>query len=138
MCFTRQEAQKRNVVLLVLPRETIVRVQREGAHLEQLTEDHRLRIAGEASTLTRALGVGERLDLDYRAVPVTPDDLFVFAKGGQLRDQTAGRVHRDRVAVENKLVVTADGVAIEDRPLVNAGERSDHLQPNARFVQAEW
>jgi serine/threonine protein phosphatase PrpC/predicted Ser/Thr protein kinase len=54
----------------------------EGAHLEQLTEDHRLRIAGEASTLTRALGVGERLDLDYRAVPVAPDDLFVFATDG--------------------------------------------------------
>ena len=54
----------------------------ELAHLEQLTEDHRLRIAGEPSTLTRALGVGERLDLDYRAVPVAPDDLFVFATDG--------------------------------------------------------
>jgi serine/threonine protein phosphatase PrpC/predicted Ser/Thr protein kinase len=54
----------------------------EGAHLEPLTEDHRLRISDETSYLSRALGVSERLELDYRAVPVEPGDLFVFATDG--------------------------------------------------------
>src|ERR1051325_967440 len=42
----------------------------EGANLEQLTEDHRVRVSDETSYLSRALGVSERLELDYRAVPV--------------------------------------------------------------------
>lgn len=54
----------------------------EGACLEQLTEDHRLRISDETSYLSRALGVGERLEIDYRALPVEPGDLFVFATDG--------------------------------------------------------
>jgi serine/threonine protein phosphatase PrpC/predicted Ser/Thr protein kinase len=54
----------------------------EGAHLEQLTEDHRLRISEETSYLSRALGVGERLEIDYRAVPVDRGDVFVFATDG--------------------------------------------------------
>src|SRR5690242_4915291 len=43
---------------------------REGASLEQLTEDHRLVVSDDAAYLSRALGVSERLELDYRAVPV--------------------------------------------------------------------
>jgi serine/threonine protein phosphatase PrpC/predicted Ser/Thr protein kinase len=54
----------------------------EGTRLEQLTEDHRLRISDETSYLSRALGVSERLELDYRAVPVERGDLFVFATDG--------------------------------------------------------
>jgi serine/threonine protein phosphatase PrpC/predicted Ser/Thr protein kinase len=54
----------------------------EGERLEQLTEDHRLRISDETSYLSRALGVSERLELDYRAVPVERGDLFVLATDG--------------------------------------------------------
>jgi len=54
----------------------------ERAHLQQLTEDHRLRISDETSYLSRALGASERLELDYRAIPVEPGDLFVFATDG--------------------------------------------------------
>jgi serine/threonine protein phosphatase PrpC len=53
-----------------------------GAHLEQLTEDHRLRISDETTYLSRALGVSERLEIDYRALPVERGDLFVFATDG--------------------------------------------------------
>jgi serine/threonine protein phosphatase PrpC/predicted Ser/Thr protein kinase len=54
----------------------------EGAHLEQLTEDHRLRIADEATYLSRALGISERLELDYSTVPVERGDVFVFTTDG--------------------------------------------------------
>ena len=46
----------------------------EGAHLEQLTEDHRLRISDETSYLSRALGVDDRLEFDYRDLPVERGD----------------------------------------------------------------
>jgi serine/threonine protein phosphatase PrpC len=54
----------------------------EGGSLEQLTDDHRLRISDEKSYLSRALGVGERLELDYRALTVERGDLFVFVTDG--------------------------------------------------------
>src|SRR5260370_8484171 len=61
----------------------------------------------------------------------------MFAKSGKLRDQTAGRIHGDRVPVENELVVAADGVAIKDGPLVSARERCHHFITNRRFMQRE-
>ena len=54
----------------------------EGAHLEQLTEDHRLRVSDEATYLSRALGFGEHLQLDYLSLPVEQGELFVFATDG--------------------------------------------------------
>ena len=61
----------------------------------------------------------------------------MLAKSGKLRDQTAGRIHGDRVPVENELIVTADGVAIKDGPLVSARERRHHFITNRRFMQRE-
>jgi len=54
----------------------------DGGSLEQLTEDHRLRISDETSYLSRALGVGDRLHVDYRELPVARGDVFVFATDG--------------------------------------------------------
>src|SRR5688572_11090547 len=50
--------------------------------LEQLTEDHRLRISDEMSYLSRALGVNAQLELDYLALPVERGSLFVFTTDG--------------------------------------------------------
>ena len=47
------------------------------------------------------------------------------------------RIHRDRIAIEDQLVVSADGVAITNRAPIGARERSDHLAPNRRLAQAE-
>lgn len=54
----------------------------EGARLEQMTEDHRLWLGDETSYLSRALGVSDRLDIDYHTVGVERGDLFVFATDG--------------------------------------------------------
>lgn len=50
--------------------------------LEQLTEDHRVRVSSQQSYLARALGMDRRLDIDYLSVPVSIGDLFFLATDG--------------------------------------------------------
>ena len=50
--------------------------------LEQLTNDHRLRISEEQSYLSRALGINSQLEIDYRTLPLTDGDLFFLATDG--------------------------------------------------------
>lgn len=54
---------------------------REG-DLEQLTNDHRVRISQEESYLGRALGISPLLEIDYRALQVEAGDIFLFATDG--------------------------------------------------------
>lgn len=55
---------------------------RAGKSLEQLTEDHRVRVSAEQSYLARALGLDRRVDIDYRAEQLLQGDLFVLATDG--------------------------------------------------------
>ncbi|MCB1941826.1 MAG: bifunctional protein-serine/threonine kinase/phosphatase [Candidatus Accumulibacter sp.] len=54
---------------------------REG-HLEQLTNDHRLVVSADRSYLSRALGIGPQLEIDYLALPVEEGDLFILTTDG--------------------------------------------------------
>ncbi len=59
------------------------RVYRIGSSdIEQLTEDHRVRVSSSRSYLARALGISHRLDLDYVTVPLTTGDVYVLATDG--------------------------------------------------------
>ena len=51
-------------------------------HLEQLTEDHRMWVSREKSYLSRALGMRDRLEIDYQSVAVEVGDTFVLATDG--------------------------------------------------------
>ena len=51
-------------------------------HLEQLTEDHRLWVSREKSYLSRALGMRDRLELDYYAYTIELGDIFILATDG--------------------------------------------------------
>ncbi|MFI4929959.1 MAG: protein kinase, partial [Burkholderiales bacterium] len=53
-----------------------------GGTLEQLTEDHRVRVAGGQSYLSRALGFQAHLDLDQLSLAVECGDLFMLASDG--------------------------------------------------------
>lgn len=53
-----------------------------GKALEQLTSDHRVWVGGGQSYLGRALGIGNHLDIEYRAFPVERGDTFVLATDG--------------------------------------------------------
>ncbi|MES2183929.1 MAG: bifunctional protein-serine/threonine kinase/phosphatase [Pseudomonadota bacterium] len=53
-----------------------------GPALEQLTEDHRVRVSAEQSYLARALGIGPQLEIDYRSFPVEEGEVFLLASDG--------------------------------------------------------
>jgi serine/threonine protein phosphatase PrpC len=50
--------------------------------VEQLTEDHRVWIGEKQSYLSRAVGFNERIEIDYRALPVEQGDVFLLATDG--------------------------------------------------------
>lgn len=54
----------------------------QGSLLEQLTNDHRLRISHERSYLSRALGMHSQLEIDYLCVGIERGDTFVLASDG--------------------------------------------------------
>ncbi len=59
------------------------RVYRLSNHqLEQLTEDHRLWVSREKSYLSRALGMKDALELDYRSLPLEVGDVYLLATDG--------------------------------------------------------
>lgn len=53
-----------------------------GDALEQLTNDHRFWASREISYLSRALGMNAHLEIDYQALPLEKDDIFLFATDG--------------------------------------------------------
>lgn len=50
--------------------------------LEKVTDDHRLWVSEEKSYLSRALGINQKLEIDYLAMPVEKGDIFVLATDG--------------------------------------------------------
>ncbi|HET8799925.1 MAG TPA: bifunctional protein-serine/threonine kinase/phosphatase [Marinobacter sp.] len=69
-----------------------------GRSLEQLTTDHRLWLSPEESCLTRAMGIGHQLDIDYQSLALTTGDLFLLATDGvyeYLDDRTLAVLVRD-------------------------------------------
>jgi len=53
-----------------------------GNQLEQLTDDHRLWVSKDKSYLQRALGMKDHLELDYQAVALEAEDIFILATDG--------------------------------------------------------
>ncbi|WOD08313.1 bifunctional protein-serine/threonine kinase/phosphatase [Marinomonas sp. GJ51-6] len=53
-----------------------------GSVLEQLTQDHRRAVSEDVSYLTRALGIDQTLEIDYRVDPIVEGDLFLLATDG--------------------------------------------------------
>ncbi len=53
-----------------------------GSSLEQLTNDHRLRLSGGLDHLSRAMGIDQNLEIDYRVEPLVKGDIFVLTTDG--------------------------------------------------------
>ena len=53
-----------------------------GSTLEQLTIDHRLRLSGGLEHLSRAMGINQNLEIDYRLEPLAKGDIFVLTTDG--------------------------------------------------------
>ncbi|OAI16796.1 protein kinase [Methylomonas lenta] len=56
--------------------------QLHGNALEQLTTDHRFWVSQDKSHLSRALGIDQQVEIDYQALPLQTDDIFVCATDG--------------------------------------------------------
>jgi len=54
----------------------------QGNKLELLTTDHRIQISGDKACLTRAMGIELHADIDYRALPVELNDVFLLITDG--------------------------------------------------------
>ena len=53
-----------------------------GSTLEQLTIDHRLRLSGGFEHLSRAMGINQNLEIDYRLEPLAKGDIFALTTDG--------------------------------------------------------
>ena len=53
-----------------------------GTSLEQLTEDHRVRVSSVQSYLARAMGMDRKVEVDYRAISLEEGELLVLATDG--------------------------------------------------------
>ena len=53
-----------------------------GAELEQLTEDHRVRVSSVQSYLARAMGMDRKVDVDYQALPLAEGELLLLTTDG--------------------------------------------------------
>jgi serine/threonine protein phosphatase PrpC/predicted Ser/Thr protein kinase len=116
-----------------------------GGGLEQLTEDHRIRLSDEKTLLSRALGVGARLDVDYRALQMERGDTFLLATDGvyehvsdsfivevvnaHAHDLQAAAERIAKAAEENGSPdnVTLQIVRVDDLPSPSAGEAVQEL-----------
>jgi len=90
------------------------RIYRVHAHaLEQLTQDHRVRLSSAESYLGRALGVNAGVEIDYQCLPAEPGELYLLATDGACHALDAGAVHaalagaRDLDAAAQALVARA-------------------------------
>lgn len=61
--------------------------------LEQLTEDHRVRLSSAETYLGRALGAGPSVDIDYQCWPTEVGDTYVLATDGAYEHLDAAAVH---------------------------------------------
>lgn len=69
-----------------------------SGQLEQLSTDHRLWLSREDSCLTRAMGIGDQLDIDYQSLPIKPGDTFLLTTDGiheHLDERTMARIVRE-------------------------------------------
>lgn len=66
----------------------------EGESLEQLTVDHRTVVSSVQSYLARAIGMAQSVDVDYRAIPIVPGDVFVMATDGVYEFATPKDINR--------------------------------------------
>jgi len=53
-----------------------------GDQLEQLTEDHRRIVSADVTYLTRALGIDQTLEIDYKSQTIEKGDVYVIATDG--------------------------------------------------------
>lgn len=76
-------------------------------HLEQLTSDHRHVVDEETSYLTRALGIHDTLEIDYKNTPLAEGDTFVLTTDGVYEFLSAKHI-AEAITASSDLNATAE------------------------------
>ncbi|MBU1366034.1 MAG: bifunctional protein-serine/threonine kinase/phosphatase [Gammaproteobacteria bacterium] len=84
-----------------------------GGKLEQLTEDHRVRISSQETYLARALGMDRKVEIDYLALPLEVGDLLVLATDGVYEHTDASFVAAAITACDDRLDEAARAICDE-------------------------
>ena len=84
-----------------------------GAALEQLTEDHRVRVSSVQSYLARAMGMDRKVEVDYQAIPLEEGELLVLATDGVYEFTDAACVAAAIEACAGNLVQAAQRIVQE-------------------------
>lgn len=116
-----------------------------GGSFEQLTDDHRLWVSEDKSHLSRALGVSQQIDIDYRSLAVDVDDVFLLATDGVYEyvdarfvndsisknktnlDQAAKEIVDEALAQGSMDNLTAQIIRVDELPTQDAGEMYQQL-----------
>ena len=83
-----------------------------GKALEQLTNDHRIWLSEDQHCLSRALGVNDSLEIDYRTEQLAVGDVFILATDGVYEHVSAGFItetierHSDDLDAAARLIIT--------------------------------
>lgn len=97
-----------------------------GNSLEKLTEEHRLFVSSEQHYLSRALGINQQIEIDYRTVKLEKGDTFLLTTDGVF--EFVG----DRVMIE----AIRDNADNLDRAAVNIVEKAyENGSPDNLTVQ---
>lgn len=82
-------------------------------HLEQLTNDHRIKMPGEPEYLARAMGVDYRLDIDYKTLGVDVGDQFFISTDG-VHDYLADKIIQQELSSdETDLTVLCEQIVAQ-------------------------
>ncbi len=84
-----------------------------GGKLEQLTEDHRVRISSQETYLARALGMDRKVEIDYQALPLEVGDVLVLATDGVYEHTDAADVAAAIAACDGRLDEAAQAICDE-------------------------
>ena len=99
--------------------------------LEQLTEDHRVRVSSQQSYLGRALGAQATLDIDYQALPVAQGEVFLLATDGVYEHTDAALIHASLKAYPDDLDAAAQSI------VEGALERGSHDNLTVQLVRID-
>ncbi len=121
-----------------------------GETLEQLTNDHRVILSSAESYLGRAMGAAPNVEIDYRALELSPGDVFVLATDGVYEhaaprfvaqaiaacrhdlDEAARRIVAEALAQGSADNLTVQIARVDSLPDGDAGDvfvRTDELPP---------
>ncbi len=106
--------------------------------LEQLTDDHRVRVSSAETYLGRALGAGPAVEIDYRSWPLEVGELYLLATDGVYDHLDAPAVHAvlaqhgdDLDAAAAALTTRALEAGSQDNLTVQLVRLDQHPHPDA-------